>query len=281
MPNLMKSHLLWEDFPFRTLVSIHDREMQEHCHDDFYELVFVRNGKGFHLLEGELYPIQAGNLFLIHPGERHRYVKPDLTIYNILFDQSFLSHFQQDMSGFPNYQLLFNVGTGRSALSRVLSVESGCFPRVTALLDDIVSEEAKRERGSMTAVLSDFLALFLLICRHARPEVSSENPHYAYRLSALMAQLEEHCAEPWTLERMAAQVRMSVSSFRLRFKELTGDSPVEHLLKVRLENASKLLRMDGKNISEIARLCGFPDSNYFSRQFKKEFGVSPRLFRKR
>ena len=121
----MKSHLLWEDFPFRTLVSIHDREMQEHCHDDFYELVFVRNGKGFHMLEGELYPIQAGNLFLIHPGERHRYVKPDLSIYNILFDQSFLSHFQQDMSGFPNYQLLFNVGTGRSALTRVLSVESG------------------------------------------------------------------------------------------------------------------------------------------------------------
>lgn len=280
MPNLMRSHLLWEDFPFRTLIAIHDREMREHCHDDFYELVFVRDGKGFHMLEGEVYPVQAGDLFLIRPGELHNYIKPELAVYNILFDHSFLNHFQQDMSGFPNYQLLFNTGAGHSALSRMLSVEPDCFPRISALLDDIVSEEAKRERGSMTAVLSDFLALFLLICRHARPAESSENPHYAYRLSVLMAQLEERFTESWTLARMAAQVRMSVSSFRLRFKELTGHSPVEHLLKVRLENAAKLLRMNGKNISEVARYCGFPDSNYFSRQFKKEFGVSPRMFRK-
>lgn len=282
MPNLIKAHLLWENFPFRTLISRHNEMAgHEHRHDDFYELVFVRDGKGFHVLEGERYPIQAGNLFLIHPGERHKYVKSNISIYNILFNHSFLNHFQQDMSGFPNYQLLFNAGGNRSAMSRMLSVDPDYFPRISDLLDDIVSEETKKERGSMTAILSDFLALFLLICRYARPEESAENPHYAYRLSSLMAQLEERCAEEWSLERMAAQSRMSVSNFRIRFKELTGSSPVEYLLKIRLNNASKLLRMNRKNISEIAHICGFPDSNYFSRQFKKAFGISPRFFRKK
>lgn len=282
MSNRMKSHLLWENFPFRTLVSEHVLEkMPSHVHDDFYELVFVRDGKGFHQLEEEVYPIRAGNLFLIHPGARHAYVNSRITIYNILFEPSFLNHFQQDLSGFPNYQLLFHAGGELPARSRMLSVEPDCFPRITALLDDIVSEEAKREPGSMTAILSDFLYLFLLICRHASPSESVENPHYAYRLSALMAHLEEHCAESWSLERMAAQVRMSVSNFRIRFKELTGKSPMEYLLNLRLENASKLLRMEKKNLSEIALLCGFADSNYFSRQFKRKFGVSPRVFRRK
>lgn len=282
MPNRMKSHLLWENFPFRTLVSEHILEkMPQHVHDDFYELVFVRDGKGYHQLEEEVYPIRAGNLFLIHPGVRHSYVNSKITIYNILFEPSFLNYFQQDMSGFPNYQLLFRTGGDLPARSRMLSVEPDSFPRMTALLDDIVSEEAKREQGSMTAILGDFLHLFLLICRHARPEESVENPHYAYRLSSLMAQLEERYAESWSLERMASQVRMSVSNFRLRFRELSGISPMEHLLRLRLDNASKLLRMEKITLSEIAFLCGFADSNYFSRQFKRKFGVSPRVFRKK
>ena len=120
----MKSHLLWENFPFRTLVSEHVLEkMPSHVHDDFYELVFVRDGKGFHQLEEEVYPIRAGNLFLIHPGARHAYVNSRITIYNILFEPSFLNHFQQDLSGFPNYQLLFHTGGELPARSRMLSVE--------------------------------------------------------------------------------------------------------------------------------------------------------------
>ena len=127
MSNRMKSHLLWENFPFRTLVSEHVLEkMPSHVHDDFYELGFVRDGKGFHQLEEEVYPIRAGNLFLIHPGARHAYVNSRITIYNILFEPSFLNHFQQDLSGFPNYQLLFHAGGELPARSRMLSVEPDC-----------------------------------------------------------------------------------------------------------------------------------------------------------
>ena len=65
------------------------------------------------------------------------------------------------------------------------------------------------------------------------------------------------------------------------FKRETGMTPFQYLKNRRLENAANILAvMYGKgNISETARLCGFSDPLYFSRLFRKKYGVSPRDFR--
>ena len=65
------------------------------------------------------------------------------------------------------------------------------------------------------------------------------------------------------------------------FKRETGMTPFQYLKNRRLENAANILAvMYGKgNISETARLCGFSDPLYFSRQFRKKYGVSPRDFK--
>lgn len=64
------------------------------------------------------------------------------------------------------------------------------------------------------------------------------------------------------------------------FKKETGLTPLQYLTEKRLENAaSTLSTFYGKgNVSETARLCGFSDPLYFSRLFKKKYGVSPRNY---
>ena len=78
---------------------------------------------------------------------------------------------------------------------------------------------------------------------------------------------------------MAAFVKMSPVNFRLEFKRLTGVPPGNYLLKARLGKASLMLMLPGKSIAEVALACGFQDSNYFSRQFRAEYGQTPRAFR--
>lgn len=65
------------------------------------------------------------------------------------------------------------------------------------------------------------------------------------------------------------------------FKRETGMTPFQYLKNRRLENAADLLAVTvGRgNISETARLCGFSDPLYFSRQFRKKYGVSPSEFK--
>ena len=64
------------------------------------------------------------------------------------------------------------------------------------------------------------------------------------------------------------------------FKKETGMTPLQYLTDKRLENAAKILAMncDKGSISEASRLSGFGDPLYFSRLFKKKYGVSPRNY---
>lgn len=66
------------------------------------------------------------------------------------------------------------------------------------------------------------------------------------------------------------------------FKKETGLTPLQYLTDRRLENAAAILRtyVGAGNVSETAHMCGFSDPLYFSRLFKKKYGVSPRDYTK-
>ena len=59
-----------------------------------------------------------------------------------------------------------------------------------------------------------------------------------------------------------------------------GEQPIHYLTKIRLEHAVELLHSADMDTSEISRLCGFADSNYFGKVFKKHMKLSPNRFRK-
>ena len=72
---------------------------------------------------------------------------------------------------------------------------------------------------------------------------------------------------------------MSSSWFIQRFKESTGFSPLQYILKLRIANAQSLLEHTDYTITEIANMVGYTNSLYFSRLFHKYIGMSPREHR--
>jgi len=85
--------------------------------------------------------------------------------------------------------------------------------------------------------------------------------------------------ENFKVSGLATSLNMSVSQFNRKLHGLAGQSPVQFIISVRLQRASKLLKISDKTISEIAYEVGYSDQAYFSRVFKKEFGVSPSEFK--
>ncbi|MBQ9486062.1 MAG: helix-turn-helix domain-containing protein, partial [Clostridia bacterium] len=65
-----------------------------------------------------------------------------------------------------------------------------------------------------------------------------------------------------------------------KFKEITGISPLQYILDIRLSTAKNLLLFSKHNISEIATIVGYHNSMYFSRLFTKRFGLSPLNYKK-
>ncbi len=283
--NRLQRILRWQNLTIHVQANFHCRdkegeETERHSHQDFLELVFVRSGSAIHVVDGQEFPIKPGNIFLIREHCVHFYRKPqEMEIYNILLDRAFLDYFSADLQSLPNYQLVFNLD--RAVERNVLKLESNYFPDAIKILEDIIIEEASDTPGARTAVLGEVLRLFVFLFRHAAPVVdnSGGNNIHAYKISLLLAALDQRYPEDWNLEKMAAFVKMSPVNFRLEFKRLTGYSPGNYLLKTRLGKASLMLMLPGKTIAETALSCGFHDSNYFTRQFHNEFKVTPREYR--
>lgn len=88
--------------------------------------------------------------------------------------------------------------------------------------------------------------------------------------------LEENVSDSEiTVDQMAAYVGMGRTSMYNKIKGLTGKSPVELIQEFRLEKATYYLRSGQYSVSETSYKVGFSDPGYFSRSFKKHFGISP------
>ena len=115
--------------------------------------------------------------------------------------------------------------------------------------------------------------------RHAEQD-SSGSGSYAGQISSVLAALDRHPGKRWSLAEMAKTAGMSTPNFRLHFRRLTGHAPGSYLLELRLKKAADILQSGDSPVSEIAFRTGFHDANYFSRQFHRFYGKSPRDFRR-
>lgn len=97
-------------------------------------------------------------------------------------------------------------------------------------------------------------------------------------MSEVLDHIENHYAEPITVQTLADLVHLSVSQFERRFKALFNITPIGYLLKIRVNRACYLLAETNTKITEIATQCGFYDHSHFIRRFTRAMGVSPRAY---
>ena len=83
-----------------------------------------------------------------------------------------------------------------------------------------------------------------------------------------------------SLEKVAVEIGLTPTYFSSLFKKETGETFVEYLTRVRLEEAMRMLEETEEKIYIIAERTGYPDARYFSYVFKKKYGISPIQYRR-
>jgi len=108
-------------------------------------------------------------------------------------------------------------------------------------------------------------------------------PVFAEDVRALMLQarqyLEVHYAEPLTLERIATALKVSAYYLSHVFSRESDFSLFAYLTNLRMRRARALLQAGTGNVTEAAHAVGYEDEGYFSKVFRKYFGVPPRDMR--
>ena len=87
--------------------------------------------------------------------------------------------------------------------------------------------------------------------------------------------IQHHFTEKLTVEMLAEQSNMSISSFHKAFKQVTLHSPLQYLKVTRLHKAKQMLQNENQSVAQAAYAVGYQSSSQFSREFKKQFGFSP------
>ncbi|MBE9064600.1 AraC family transcriptional regulator [cf. Phormidesmis sp. LEGE 11477] len=98
------------------------------------------------------------------------------------------------------------------------------------------------------------------------------------KLQTSIDYIEAHLAENISLETMATEVSMSRFYFCRLFKQSTGITPYQYLIKCRIERAKILLRQRKLSIADIALEVGFSNQSHFAKHFKRLVGATPKKF---
>ena len=146
------------------------------------------------------------------------------------------------------------------------------------LLRSMADEAAQERPGHDLLLLAKALEIFVFISREYTRE---HNPMVStlFRLGDVISMLENNYTEHWTISRISRIASMAPSTLLPVFRKVTGYSPIDYLIQIRLAKGAEMLLKTELPVSEIALKCGFPDSNYFSRQFRKRYALSPKEYR--
>lgn len=250
-------------------VAIADRAPQQtfpsHIHE-FCELVIVWRGNGLHVMNDRPWLITCGDLFYISPEDCHSYESVNqLVLDNVIYCPERF-HLGLDWSQFlPQEKKAWRLTTRGMALAR-------------NVIQQLAQESAKSDRLSRQLTEALFLQLVLILQRHRyAADVAWQLPE-GEQLDLLMSAIQGQLAH-FDLSDFCLQHQLSERALKQLFRQQTGMTPGQYLRQLRICKAKFLLRSTPSLIGDVAALCGFEDSNYFSVVFTRETGMTPSAFR--
>lgn len=228
-----------------------------------YLLIYCIGGKGTLTSGDKHYRITGGDLVLLPRDRAHAYKadqKDPWTIYWLHFDGRLAEPFCQH------------------AQMTAPRLSIGVQPRVVRVFDGLTD----LRRGSHQLAefiqgchqLQALLSYIALLTRQQLPRSGK-----LLNLEQLRALMQERIHSQLDLASLAAEANVSKYHFAKKFKALTGSSPIQYFINMKMQRACYLLDSSRQSIKEVAASLGYDDVYYFSRLFKKTIGLSPSQYR--
>lgn len=257
-------------------VSYEGNPVHLHSHN-FYEIIYCRSGSNIEYLVGtDRYRLQRGDIILVAPGVSHRPLLPERMMepykrYVIWINAQFAKVIAERFPVLSTYEL------PRANLIRTAGTR---WEFLGDLFRSGVQEAETGTPESEVLVVSNAITLMAQLHRAITQDgstmLSAERPEL---LDRILEYVERHLAERITLEDVARQFWVSQSAVSQVFRQKMDVSFYRCVIQRRLI-AAKTLIGEGMVLEEVSTRTGFADYSTFYRAFKKEYGISPRQYRK-
>ncbi|WP_373232370.1 AraC family transcriptional regulator [Cohnella sp.] len=231
-----------------------------------FSLHFVVGGKGYLELNGTVYALKQGDVFLHTPFQRMRYYTSEddrWEIFWMQFNGNALANFMLER-GFHETSLWYMNENGpleKAWLELLDEVEVNNFLRPAKI-------------SALTyAVIVEFMC-------NAIPFSNKRGTHNVDRIIHLLPIMQEDAHLPFILDEWADKANLTPNYFCSLFKKVTKMTPLTYITKCRIQKSKQLLLGDqSTQIKEIAINSGYPSVSYFNKIFMEMEGMTPGDFR--
>lgn len=232
-----------------------------------YQILYVASGKAHFWFNGIEEIVDSGHMVLYKPKDVQKYV-----YYVEEHPEVFWVHFTgYDVKNILEYH-------GISLDQHVFF--SGTLPEYKMSFRKIIRELQQCEYGYEDYIASLFNNILLLV---SRQQQNGENYTVTIpeEIEMAVSYFNENYNTKISVAQYAESLHISTNWFIRNFKQHMKISPAQYLLSLRMVNAQSLLENTDYSVGEIAEIVGYDNQLYFSRVFKKEYGISPAQYRKR
>jgi len=272
------------EFPFRIFDAYgkQDSPLETpivHRHDCL-EINYVVSGRGYYLFDDKKYELQAGDIYVINNREYHMaYNTGDLHLIVVVFNADLVWNGSQ-----TDYMYLKAFFERNDKESPFLKADLPVAGEIASLILNIYKEWKEKKPGYRIMVKADLLKILGMIYRHyeemERFESHRSHPwgnHHS--IIRVVDHINTHFREHLTLKEMAGMVHMSENYFSGIFSETMQMPFSRYVLGKRLQEACVLLKTTDRSITDIALNTGFDSVSYFNKAFKKNYRMSPGMYR--
>lgn len=234
----------------------------ERTHYDSFLVMYVARGSGYWSSGGQEIPVPEGSLLFLDCYRPHCYgTRSGWEIYWLHFDGVLARPYFETFAADGAFLMQSDAAMCVRSVRKIFE----SFDRRCPVSEPMISKR-----------INDLLTGAILALQQEKKQLK--------RLGAIDESVQfiaEHVEQPLTLEQLAASVSLSPFYFARLFKQETGFSPHEYIVRARVDKAKYLLISTSLPLKEIACRCGFGNECSFSTLFKKMSGYTPRGYRMR
>lgn len=251
-----------------SLFSSRDQEMADIHGHDFHEIVIVKEGCGFHIINDRVNLVFKGDFFFVSANDIHYYESTrHLSLINILLRCD--GEFQFVKSLLP---LLMQLQT--QTRERPASLNEATLARVVQLAGEIHSK-TDDDYDSTYFVTTEAILLTIVGMLMESSVRLPRGGRYDDKKRRLLRSIRDNLQQAVIWEHLAEECAIPKRTLYRFIKEFTGFTPDQFVQRYRLLKAQELLRTTERSVASIARACGFSSLPRLTEAYSRFFQHSP------
>ncbi len=244
---------------------------------EFYIILFIEDGQGYHTIDFTDFECSRGTLITIRKDQIHKFVNSNnLKGSLLLFTDDFLVSYLEDME-VQKTILLFN----ELLVAPKLQLVKGDFEIINTIIGRIKEEYLNvKDKHSLSIIRSELHILITNLFRIKAKTVKVDfDKKYLKEFIQLQESIEENVTKTTRVIDYAVMMGMSSKTLNAITKSIVQKSTKEFIDEICTKQIKRMLINTQLSIKEVAYLSGFPETTNFYKYFKRQTQYTPEQFR--